>query len=1186
MLLKIFLPLTILIVPILISVNAVGGRGSDLNHYQPYSLNASAWPGVVGLNAFSWGNVRPDQPNRYWAHLIMAVIVIAYCCYTFFDELRGYVRLRQAYLASPQHRLRASATTVLVSGIPRKWCTAEALDGLYDVFPGGIRNIWINRNFDELNEKVKLRNDMAMKLEDAMTNLIKNAKKAHIKELQKEAKKSGQKMSKKEKAVERKEEDNKAAAMADAEASEPGDLRQEQYGEGVLGENAEVGSQHSVNRPEDERPILPVSIPVIGRGVEAVGAGVTNLGKTVFGGIMNVGREVDHVLSTTQGFESSTDDLARQGDAAKEFGSAGHRHQSPDSPTNNRLSPKTAQLQDTQQSTRHSTLEEGFANSALAGGEGQHVSEPNVNLHDNKPMFGEKKVPENGDRAPENRPATADSSKLNTTPLHGKTKYAFWRQPRNAIPVPNPLPHGYRPEDAQLYAAPKSSKHWWEFWKAEKPTEQEDYPDAYDKEYDPNEGDAVWKQYVEPKNRDTTRLPIFGIQALSWLPFVGEKVDTIDYCRKELARLNLEIEHDQKEPEKYPLMNSAFIQFNHQVAAHMACQAVSHHIPMQMAPRAVEISPKDVLWNNMSIKWWERWIRTFLILTLVAGLVIGWAVPVAFTGLLSNVTALANLSPGLAWLKTLPSAVQGIIQGVLPPVLLAILLILLPLVLNLLARLQGVSTGTAAQLACGWYYFFFLFVQVFLVVTIAASITQIIPQVHNQGTSLSFIPNLLANNIPNAANYFFSYILLQALSTSAGVLVQVFGLLGWFVFAPLFDSTARQKWKRQISLPTVDWGTFFPIYTNFACIGLIYSCIAPLMLLFLIITFSLFWFVYRYQTLYITKFDQDTGGLLFPQAINQLFVGLYVMELALIGLFSLVSGVDPVTGSPAGSPCTAQAVIMAFVLICTIVYQTLLNHSFGPLLRYLPITLEDDAVIRDQEFARAQDKKPLLDENEKPGDDINDVLEDRERQSEEADRQAEALELRDIQRRKSRRLNPMLLAAAVPEAVSKIIPGREAWRTRSRSRDRQRTDSSANWVYSRQNAHAVDVNAKPDELIRQHRLRHAAHASRQDAEANPNASIAEALFAGINDEIEDLTPDERDILVRRAFQHEALRARRPVIWIPRDELGVSEDEMGRMRRLGGEYLPVSNEHAALDHRGKVVYRKSPPDFSELDLIQL
>ncbi|KFY67489.1 hypothetical protein V496_01560 [Pseudogymnoascus sp. VKM F-4515 (FW-2607)] len=49
----------------------------------------------------------------------------------------------------------------------------------------------------------------------------------------------------------------------------------------------------------------------------------------------------------------------------------------------------------------------------------------------------------------------------------------------------------------------------------------------------------------------------------------------------------------------------------------------------------------------------------------------------------------------------------------------------------------------------------------------------------------------------------------------------------------------------------------------------------------------------------------------------------------------------------------------------------------------------------------------------------------------------------------------------------------------------------------------------------------------------------EALFGGYCDEIEDLEPTERDALVNVAFQHEALRAKRPNVWVPRDDLGMS-----------------------------------------------
>ena len=132
--------------------------------------------------------------------------------------------------------------------------------------------------------------------------------------------------------------------------------------------------------------------------------------------------------------------------------------------------------------------------------------------------------------------------------------------------------------------------------------------------------------------------------------------------------------------------------------------------------------------------------------------------------------------------------------------------------------------------------------------------------------------------------------------------------------------------------------------------------ISPIILLFCIAAFGLFWIAYRYNTLYVTKFRFDTGGLLFPKAINQLFTGLYFMELCLIGLFFLVRDVDP-KGNAVGTPCKGQAIVMIVVLIGTAGFQWLMNDAFDPLVRYLPITLEDEAVERDEMFALTQEKR-------------------------------------------------------------------------------------------------------------------------------------------------------------------------------------------------------------------------------------
>ncbi|KAF8245413.1 DUF221-domain-containing protein [Wilcoxina mikolae CBS 423.85] len=1022
MLLKIFIVIALAIIPILIPINYIGGKGGR---------------DVQGLDRLAWSNVAPKNTQRYWAHLFLALMLIVVFCYMFYDEMRKYIRMRQAYLTSPQHRLRASATTVLVSAIPKSWLTIQRLLELYDVFPGGIRNVWINRDYDDLQEKVEERDKLARTLEKAETELILMCKKKHMKELAKAAKKDPQ-------------------AAADQE-------RSKQNADLGAGPGIASGNPHQIpqqlrehNDADGQRKKTTFgleamnTIPVVGGVVSNVGRGVRGGVSAVTGGVKKLAGGFDRHISESEG------------------------------PTSR---PTPSERQDSGGSRKRG--------STLMGPDGSPiVAERNINYDD----------------AALKATTSASSTVLSKDGGH-MHKRPFWNRKNsdgNRYSEDDEVPLSHR--------TPTTPKNNHTFADAIggiggifKPKAKEDYPPAYDKAFDGDNwgGEPVWKKYITEKQRPTMRLPL-----LSWLPslpLIGKSVDTIYYCRREVARLNLEIEIDQETPERYPLMNSAFIQFNQQVAAHMACQALSHHVPQHMSPRHIEVSPNDVVWGNMKMQWWERYIRSSLITVATGGLIIGWAFPVAFVGLISQVNYLTDTFKWLAWLGRLPDFVLGLISGVLPPLLLGILMALLPMILRLFARIQGCHTGMAIEQSVQGMYFAFLFIQVFLVVSISSGITTVVKDISEQPFAA---PEILARNLPKASNFFFSYLLLQAFSVSGAALLQIATLAVKFIIAPLLDTTARDKFTRATSLVEIKWGTFFPVYTNLACIGIVYSVISPLILLFNIITFSLFWIVYRYNLLFVVNFRFDTGGLLFPRAINQLFTGLYVMEACLIGLFFLVRD------SQNRVACAPQGIVMIVATALTVMFHITLNRAFGPLLTYLPITLEDDAVIRDQEFAREQDerrRKNILGREEVPGENLNDALARRERAEEGGDSSSGGIEMKRISNEKS----------------------------------------------------------APDPEAGQHR-------------GDPPAL---ALFQDIADDIEDLTPEERDQLVARAFQHPAIRAKRPVIWIPRDDLGVSDDEIRRTMKFSDKVW-ISNEYASVDRKGKVQYARSPPDFDMRDLVEL
>ena len=145
------------------------------------------------------------------------------------------------------------------------------------------------------------------------------------------------------------------------------------------------------------------------------------------------------------------------------------------------------------------------------------------------------------------------------------------------------------------------------------------------------------------------------------------------------------------------------------------------------------------------------------------------------------------------------------------------------------------------------------------------------------------------------------------------------------------------------------------------------------MLIFVFVTFSLLWIAYRHNYYYVQRVKVDTHGQLFNTALSQLFAGLYVMELALIGLFFLVRNTQDQVA------CTAQAIIMIVILILTIIFQFLLENNLSPLYELLPVSLEDPAAAAEkQRFIDEYDgssDSPRLDSSAKTSDEVLDTRE-------------------------------------------------------------------------------------------------------------------------------------------------------------------------------------------------------------------
>ena len=288
------------------------------------------------------------------------------------------------------------------------------------------------------------------------------------------------------------------------------------------------------------------------------------------------------------------------------------------------------------------------------------------------------------------------------------------------------------------------------------------------------------------------------------------------------------------------------------------------------------------------------------------------------------------------------------------------------------------------------------------------------------------------------------------------------------------------------------------------------------MLVFVSMTFALFWVAYRHNYYYVQRNKVDTHGLLFNNAMSQLFAGIYVLEIALIGLFFLVRD------SQSRAVCSPQAIIMIIVLVITAAIHFVIEQHLSPLYEFLPVTLEDtavDAEVRQGLLYKTMSSQPV-DGSGGPDNIELSVLS--------TERKVEI---------KAQENNISTTAANARSTLSKL---------------------------------KREISAKVPE-IQAHIPKHIDMSRRQDI----GDQLAAAL-ASYPDELSDLSLEEREAELKAAFQDPATREPPPIIWLPQDPAGISDDAVKQSKKYG-RYLQYSNTGAFLTPRNKCEVTQPAPD---------
>lgn len=401
----------------------------------------------------------------------------------------------------------------------------------------------------------------------------------------------------------------------------------------------------------------------------------------------------------------------------------------------------------------------------------------------------------------------------------------------------------------------------------------------------------------------------------------SKKIDTIDYCREKLPQLDAEVKKLQRKHRHNKPKNSIFVEFEDQYHAQWAYQSVVHHSPMRMHPTTIGVEPADILWENLRVFWWERITRRAIAAAFIVALIIFWAIPVAFVGVISNINYLTNKLHFLRFINHMPKQLLGIITGLLPTVLLSLLMSLLPMMIRAMAKVAGCTTVQAVEYYTQTAYFGFLIINGFLVTTISSSASSTITKIIQEPENAM---SILAGGLPKASNFYISYLILQGLSVAGGSLFQIVGFFLYYILGYFLDSTLRKKWARFSGLGTMAWGTTFPVFTNLVCITLAYSIISPMIMLFACVAFALVYITYCHNLTYVFVEGPDSRGMHYPRALFQTFTGIYLGQVCMLGIFAVGKGWGPI-------------VLQVIGIISTIFFHLHMNEAFDHLLTVVPV---------------------------------------------------------------------------------------------------------------------------------------------------------------------------------------------------------------------------------------------------------
>ncbi|KAI8825638.1 uncharacterized protein EV422DRAFT_134538 [Fimicolochytrium jonesii] len=414
----------------------------------------------------------------------------------------------------------------------------------------------------------------------------------------------------------------------------------------------------------------------------------------------------------------------------------------------------------------------------------------------------------------------------------------------------------------------------------------------------------------------------------------GAENDRIEYYSKKLTALTIKLKYlRQVGSTSHPIVaetatvtttNAAgFVTFGTQRSAQIAAQVLLHDSDSYF-PMSVTLAPppQDVVWENLSISAWRRFVQSWAITGLCFVLTFFWIIPTAAVASLTSIDSLARLPAFKDFFGGLDKnspQVYLIVTKIGPALVVNLVNLVVPIIFEFLSYRQGIYAHSQVEIATMSKYFFFLLFNIFFVFSVAQTIIQVAAEFLRNPIS---IVNLTVSLLPSAASFYITYIILNLMMFPLELLrpgVMLLQFIGRWVC-----QTPRDFHGLSILSSSLNYGMLYPIHVLIFVIVICYSTIAPIILVPGSLYFALGWFVFRNQLLFVYVKEWESYGYHWVLAFHRCTVGLGIYQVLIVGLLALKN-------SPTASALCAP--LVGF----TIVFHIYCRKIFGKRSHLIPL---------------------------------------------------------------------------------------------------------------------------------------------------------------------------------------------------------------------------------------------------------